>query len=510
MPDSMSRLPVRPSLEQLRKQAKELLRHFRESSPQAVERVCAVLPQRTGRPDGVPLAAVQFVLAREYGYDTWAKLVEFVAQSSADPRISAHGLSSSPPYYQIDWNANTIEPRAPVSDRDWDTVFATIKEHRITGLNAQGQMTDTALERLSLLDEVTHLNLNGAKLLTDDGLKHLARMPQLQELDLSNYPGGSITDRGLEPLRHLSELRRLEMCWQSGISDLGVANLAFCEKLESVNLLGTPTGDGAVRALAGKTALRKLKTGKLVTDAGLALMHQFPAFRAWQVALPRYGLMSFDAEPTHLLIDGPFTNAGLASLAGLDGLFGLSFFWHVSEMTPDGLGALAGLSNLGFLSCQGALCNDEAMRHIASLPRLRMLMGQGSLAGDEGWAALSRSQTIEFIWGRECLNLTSRGFAALAAMPALRGLAVSCKNVDDVTLSALPRFPALRRSCPWMSRTTASAISAAASSSKTCGACTAGIPAMSRRATSPAFLSSRATTPARPRSPIRALRSWGA
>jgi hypothetical protein len=33
-------------------------------------------------------------------------------------------------------------------------------------------------------------------------------------------------------------------------------------------------------------------------------------------------------------------------------------------------------------------------------------------------------------------------------MPSLRGLAVSCKNVDDTALSALPRFPALRGLMP--------------------------------------------------------------
>jgi hypothetical protein len=33
-------------------------------------------------------------------------------------------------------------------------------------------------------------------------------------------------------------------------------------------------------------------------------------------------------------------------------------------------------------------------------------------------------------------------------MPALRGLAVSCKNVDDASLSVLPRFPALRALMP--------------------------------------------------------------
>jgi hypothetical protein len=135
-------------------------------------------------------------------------------------------------------------------------------------------------------------------------------------------------------------------------------------------------------------------------------------------------------------------------LAGLDGLFGLSFFWHVSNLTGAGLAGLAHLANLGFLGCEGRLCDDEAMRHIASIPKLRMLMGQGSVASDRGFEALSRSQTLEYIWGRECPNLSSRGFAALAQLPALRGLAVSCKNVDDDALSALPRFPALRELMP--------------------------------------------------------------
>jgi hypothetical protein len=72
----------------------------------------------------------------------------------------------------------------------------------------------------------------------------------------------------------------------------------------------------------------------------------------------------------------------------------------------------------------------------------------GNGADDDGFEALSRSKTIEFIWGRECPNLGSRGFVALSRMPALRGLGVSCKNVDDEALSTLPRFPTLRELTP--------------------------------------------------------------
>jgi hypothetical protein len=542
MSNSTLLLPPRPSLEQLRKQAKELLRDYRAGATAAAERFNAIIP-RLADPTpsgGVTLADSQFVLAREYGFENWAKLihhvesvnpsdrlqryerlvkdivlvcrsddaealqrvaeilgrtypypdrrtqlqqqlislrgparriaditpadaqlivarefgfesweklVDSVAQPPGDPRSAPLGMSSTPPFYKIDWKENRIELRPPLSDKDWDTIFGVMKEYQIIGLNAGAQMTDAAIERIPQLDHVTQLYLGGSMRLTDEGLKHLAHMPQLQVLDLGGWKT-PITDRGLECLRHLTDLRSFQSCWTQGISDTGVANLAFCDNLESVNLLGTQTGDGAINALTGKRKLRRFNTGRLVTDAGLSLLHQFPAFKTWQGGAISYSLMSADAGPTHLLLDGPFTNQGLASIAELDGLFALSFFWHVSALTADGLGALADLPNLGFLGCQDELCNDEAMRHIAAIPRLRMLMGQGAVASDDGFAALSRSQTIEYIWGRECPNLGGRGFTALAALPALRGLAVSCKNVDDAALSALPRFPALRGLAP--------------------------------------------------------------
>ena len=289
------------------------------------------------------------------------------------------------------------------------------------------------------------MSLGGSKQLTDDGILHLARMPQLVELDLSDYPGGLITDRGLQVLRHLPELRRFQMCWQSGISDSGIANLAFCDHLEKVNLLGTPTGDGALSALPRQASpLPVARPAGWSSDAGLPFLHEFPVFKTWQGGEPRYDLMSFgDADPNFLMLDGPFSDAGFAALAGLDGVFGLGLFRHVSRPDSRWLEAASQVAQPRRLGCDGELCDDNAMRHIAAIPRLRMSMAQGTVATDDGFAALSRSPTIEFIWGRECPNLQGRGFAALADMPALKGLAVSCKFVDDASLAALPRFPAL-------------------------------------------------------------------
>ena len=85
-----------------------------------------------------------------------------------------------------------------------------MNEQQIPGLNAEGEMTDAVLERISRLDHLTALNLSGSTQLTDDGLRYLARLPRLQHLVLG---GRQITDRGLEVLR---ELRQLETVNLSG------------------------------------------------------------------------------------------------------------------------------------------------------------------------------------------------------------------------------------------------------------------------------------------------------
>jgi len=368
----------------------------------------------------VPLerAEAESLVARDAGYPSWTTLTTSAA--IRPPRV--------PPYVLED-EAHRIGPRRWLTDEEWNDLLAVMKEQRISALDAHGLITDAVLARVAALDHVTSLELGGSGELSDEGLLQLARMPQLERLDLSDYPGGRITDRGLEVLRHLPNLRTFAMTWQRGISDVGVANLAYCSRLERVDLMGSPTGDGAIAAVRGKPSLTEFRSGRLVTDAGLRLLSDFPALR-------------------HLLVDGPFTNAGLAAVARIPQLTDLDLFWHVTRITSDGFAHLVDLPNLESLGADNALSGDAAMRWIARMPKLRRLRAQGSVATDEGFEALSRSATLEHLWGRECPNFTSRGFVALSRMPALRSLAIGCKQVSDAALATLPTFPALRQLTP--------------------------------------------------------------
>ena len=77
---------------------------------------------------------------------------------------------------------------------------------------------------------------------------------------------------------------------------------------------------------------------------------------------------------------------------------------------------LVSLPHLGRLSVDA---KDDWMPHLAAMPRLRFLLIQDTTASDDGFVALSRSRSIESLWGRRCHNLGTRGFLALAGMPAL-------------------------------------------------------------------------------------------
>jgi hypothetical protein len=75
-------LPDRPSVEQYKKQAKELLRAATVGEPAALERMHSHHPRlhdlSLDRPRAMTLADAQFVLAREHSYESWSAFVKHI------------------------------------------------------------------------------------------------------------------------------------------------------------------------------------------------------------------------------------------------------------------------------------------------------------------------------------------------------------------------------------------------------------------------------------------------
>src|SRR5260221_3759883 len=89
----MSReLPAKPNLEQLKKQAKDLLHELQQGDAAAIEGFRSLASFST--PASVQLADAQHVIARDYGFPSWSKLREHV-EALARVREPAEMLSAA-------------------------------------------------------------------------------------------------------------------------------------------------------------------------------------------------------------------------------------------------------------------------------------------------------------------------------------------------------------------------------------------------------------------------------
>lgn len=140
-------------------------------------------------------------------------------------------------------------------DLDWP--------HRVTG-SGLGHIRD--------LTKLEVLKLSGMPL-KDSDLSHFSNLNRLRilEIGIVGEPDTGIGDEGLRHLAGLSNLEELELYGHSHISDAGLAHLAGLTKLKWLNLDGSRVTDAGLVHLRGLTNLTRLYlSGTKVTDEGMA------------------------------------------------------------------------------------------------------------------------------------------------------------------------------------------------------------------------------------------------
>ncbi|GAA3454553.1 ankyrin repeat domain-containing protein [Dactylosporangium matsuzakiense] len=88
------RMPDRPDLEQLRRQARALQRAARAGEPEALARIARDHPGPVADEADLRLSSAQLVVAREYGFASWPRLVRYV-QTIAEHEWDT-GLATAP------------------------------------------------------------------------------------------------------------------------------------------------------------------------------------------------------------------------------------------------------------------------------------------------------------------------------------------------------------------------------------------------------------------------------
>jgi len=336
-------------------------------------------------------------------------------------------------------------PFSGVPGRGFDAVVKLPKLKYITGaqffksVHLAKLRQSTALRALVMQQNVD---------LTDDSMKYVAQLPQLEYLDLWHT---NISDEGVKQLGTLKALKRLniKVNFQRGgplITAASADAIAQMDSLEILDAGNVGDVDEFINKISGLKNLKSLSIGGLrdtglLSDAGAESISKFPHLDRLTVS----GTDFSDAATEHLaklkelkwlfLLSDTITDDGLGNFAALKELR----YAHISgsakrgKLTYSGVTKLNGLTNLTELWYYAKPpAEDEPPLDFSGMPALEKLGMTGFRNQDI--AGLKNCRNLKWLQGAQ---LDNEGFAHLDAFPKMERLYVAGGNFDDDALAHL-------------------------------------------------------------------------
>lgn len=295
---------------------------------------------------------------------------------------------------------------------------------------APGQVNDTALSEIGALteglEELTEINASSTAV-TDNGLVHLTKLPQLKKLDLN---GAKVSDAGMSTLTQIPSLESLSIQTTS-VTDSGVAALNALPNLKFLDMRNCQLGVNGFAAIGKMPALEEIRLDSVagINDSTFDLICNATTLKR-----------------LHMNYVGGITDNAMKSLSKLEILEEL----HVNEC-PVSCEALAtvvktGLKNLKKLSvnkCPITLAGAKAINSCKSLEHLNV----GNMGiDDKGLTILVQGlPKLKVLHINGCKNITGSGFTALKAADDLEILTALETGLVDQALPLLKGHKNLKR-----------------------------------------------------------------
>ncbi|MEM6959776.1 MAG: hypothetical protein AAF645_29100, partial [Myxococcota bacterium] len=230
----------------------------------------------------------------------------------------------------------------------------------------QGPKNDAELAKVAGMHWLETLSLREAFDVTTEGMRHLAGLNALRELDLW---GTRVGDEGL---RHLVELPALQALNPIGheFSDDGLPHLAQMGALERLDLRGARVSGEGLAHLVGAPSLRALNLRHIrLTDADLATLAALRSLKRLDLGRTAVSDAGVEAHLTKLselkylsLGHTRVGDTGLVHLSRLAKLRALDL--PKTAVSNDGLAPLAELDELDMLHLGWTEVGDEGLRHL--------------------------------------------------------------------------------------------------------------------------------------------------
>lgn len=207
---------------------------------------------------------------------------------------------------------------------------------------------------------------NSARKADDRDLARLKSFPNLRLLDIPSAP--NVTDAGLKHLAGLDRLVELDVSWSAVTAKGVVALIKGRIMMDRLDVSGVPFLDDDLASLRGVPDFHTLNLrATAITDAGLAQLKRFESLRSLS------------------LMSTAISDAGLRHLERLTELEDLDL--DRTAITDAALVHLKGLCNLRRLQLAHTAVTDAGLEHLQGLPKLQSLNVRGTKVTD---AALKR------------------------------------------------------------------------------------------------------------------------
>lgn len=233
----------------------------------------------------------------------------------------------------------------------------SLRSLNIDGAVDVGDRAYHALAQAGTLREFSHRRHRARRVISDDGIRALARLDGLTLLRLGS--GASVTGYAFEPFAN----SRLRVVWLSGFPSLGndaLKHLATCPGLEELNILQCASiSDVGIGHLVDASALRRLsitcRGSPGLTDAGLQFLGRMRLLEVLDVTYCQ-----------------ALTDQGARALSSLTRLRLLGLRANIGIGDP-GVASFTALRDLETLILDRLPVTDRSLAELSTLPRLRTL-----------------------------------------------------------------------------------------------------------------------------------------
>jgi Leucine-rich repeat (LRR) protein len=254
------------------------------------------------------------------------------------------------------------------------------------------------------MGRIVAVNLRGSWI-NDADMIELARLPDLERLDLSHT---RISDEGMLNLKPAAKIKDLKLFYSEWITDLGLSAIKDWKHLRRLDVRGTRISDGTLEIVSHMTGLEALDIAHTeVTDLGLD--HLVPLVNLKELSVGR----------------GRLSNSGLVALRMLPTLTYLDLS-GAKATPPDSANSRAGSG-----------MPEETLKAIAELKDLRVLYLGFSAIATDGLRTLGSLDKIEKLGLQGCSRIDDAALGELTKWKSLKYLDVQEDPVTEKRLAEL-------------------------------------------------------------------------